>query len=151
MKIVPLTLAEANALVMQWHRHHKKVQGHRFSIGAKVGDELVGAAIVGRPVARSLDWHKVAEVTRLVTNGHKNACSFLYSAVARICREMGYERVQTYILGSEPGTSLLAAGWHLSHRTSESHRWTNRANRRSDQPVEAKQCWVKDFSINMPS
>jgi hypothetical protein len=51
----PLTLAAANALVAQLHRHHRPAVGHRFSIGAfkpapaeAGGDRLVGAAIVGR-------------------------------------------------------------------------------------------------------
>jgi hypothetical protein len=44
----PLTLAQANDLVAQFHRHHKPMAGHRFSIGAFPGDRLVGAAIVGR-------------------------------------------------------------------------------------------------------
>ena len=34
-----------------WHRHHKPVVGHRFSIGVENG-EIRGACIVGRPVAR---------------------------------------------------------------------------------------------------
>jgi hypothetical protein len=46
-----LTLAEANSVVGQWHRHHTKVSGHRFSIGAMRDGELVGAAIISRPVA----------------------------------------------------------------------------------------------------
>ena len=76
MKVKPLTLASANKLVGQWHRHHKPVQGHRFSLGAEHEGEIVGAVIVGRPVARH-GGHPdtVCEVTRLVTNGTKNACS----------------------------------------------------------------------------
>src|SRR5690242_3370013 len=80
MKIVPLTLAQANALVASLHRHHKPAQGHRFSIGAEHNGALVGAVIVGRPVARGCDPYRTAEVVRLVTDGTKNACSFLYSA-----------------------------------------------------------------------
>ena len=43
---------------------------------------------------------EVVEVTRLCTDGTKNACSFLYGAAARIAKEMGYKQIQTYILES---------------------------------------------------
>lgn len=51
MRSVPLTLAQANGLVARWHRHHKPVHAHRYSIGAMKNGELVGAVIVARPVA----------------------------------------------------------------------------------------------------
>ena len=144
MKIVPLTLKQANELVAALHRHHKPVVGHRFSLGVKAGDSLVGAAIVGRPVARAIDQYVVAEVTRLVTDGSKNACSTLYAACARVAREMGFERIQTYILESEPGTSLRASGWQQVATTAGgdwNHSW--RKGRRTDQPMVPKQRWEK--------
>lgn len=51
------------------------------------------------------------EITRLCTDGTKDACSFLYGAAARASVALGFKRVGTYILASEPGTSLIAAGW----------------------------------------
>lgn len=51
------------------------------------------------------------EVTRVATDGAKNACSMLYAAAWRACRALGYRRLVTYILAEEPGTSLHAAGW----------------------------------------
>jgi len=147
MKTIPLTLSQANELISAWHRHHKPAQGHRFSIGCVLtASDIVGAAIVGRPVGRKTDQYLVAEVTRMVTNGEKNACSFLYSACARIAREMGFERIQTFILREEPGTSLLAAGWRFDGNTdSAPQKWHSREGRRSDQPAERKQRWVKDL------
>ncbi len=109
-----MTLRQANAFVEALHRHHKPSRGHRFSIGCEVGGRLVGAVIVGRPVSRGCDPWRTAEVARLVTDGTKNACSFLYSAAARACSEMGFDKIQTYILDTEPGTSLRAAGWSLA-------------------------------------
>lgn len=118
LKIVPIELAEANELVSRWHRHHKPSQGHRFSVGCVNGQgEFVGAAIVGRPVARKVNWRTTVEVVRLVTNGTKNACSMLYAAAAKIAREMGYYKIQTYILDVESGVSLLAAGWKCEAET----------------------------------
>lgn len=111
--VVPIDLAEANAFVAQHHRHHKPVVGHKFSIGAALGEKIVGAVIVGRPVSRHRDDGMTLEVTRLCTDGTPNACSFLYGAAARACFALGYKRIGTYILASEPGTSLTAAGWRL--------------------------------------
>lgn len=111
--VVPMTLKEANAYVVQNHRHHKPVVGHKFSIGAARGDEIVGVVIVGRPVARMRDDGMTLEVTRLCTDGSKNVPSLLYGAAARAAFALGYKRIGTYILNSEPGTSLRAAGWKL--------------------------------------
>ena len=151
MTIVPLTLAQANELVAALHRHHKPVLSHRFSIGVEHEAKLVGAAIVGRPVCRNVEQYRVAEVTRLVTDGTKNACSILYAAAARIAREMGFNKIQTYILIDEPGTSLKAAAWEFEVET-PGGQWTTRAvdkvlrgagPRRTDQPTVPKQRWAK--------
>ena len=108
---VRIELAEANAFVQQHHRHHRPVVGHLFSLGAVLDERIVGVAIVGRPVSRHRDDGLTAEVTRLCTDGTKDACSFLYGAAARAAFALGFKRIGTYILASEPGTSLTAAGW----------------------------------------
>lgn len=115
LAIVPLRLREAAALVERWHRHHRPPQGGLFAVGVASLDEgrVVGAAIVGRPVARLLADGWTAEVTRVATDGTANACSALYGAAWRAARAMGYRRLVTYTLGTEPGTSLRAAGWAL--------------------------------------
>jgi hypothetical protein len=147
LKIVPLELRELNELVEKWHRHHKKVQGHRFSIGVmetKTG-ELVGGCSVGRPVARKLNAKEILEVTRLVTNGTKNACSILYACAARVGRELGYKKIQTYILETESGHSLKVSGWTLEDDNCGGGQWkhTDGKPRRTDQPICKKQRWVK--------
>jgi hypothetical protein len=83
LTIERLGLDEANAFVKAHHRHHMPVIGHLFSIGAALGDKIVGIVIVGRPVSRMRDDGMTAEVTRLCTDGTRNACSFLYGAAAR--------------------------------------------------------------------
>jgi hypothetical protein len=138
LRLVPLDLASANAFVERVHRHHKKVVGHKFSLGAMLGDELVGIAIVGRPVARMRDDGWTLEVTRLATDGTRNACSFLYGAAARAAFALGYRRVGTYILKSEPGTSLKAAGWRLIGETGGGS-WSRQDRPRIDKhPTEPK-------------
>jgi hypothetical protein len=110
---VRIELGEANAFVARHHRHHAPVVGHLFSLGAVLGDAVVGVVIVGRPVSRHRDDGMTAEVTRLCTDGTKNACSFLYGAAARAAFALGFTRIGTYILANEPGVSLTAAGWRL--------------------------------------
>jgi hypothetical protein len=117
VKLVRIQLPEANAFVREHHRHHKPVVGHLFSIGAAKDGKIVGVAIVGRPVARMRDDGETAEVTRLCTDGTRNACSFLYGACSRAAFAIGFKRIGTYILASEPGTSLTGAGWRLVGET----------------------------------
>lgn len=111
LEIVPITLEEANDFVRQHHRHHRATVGHKFSIGCSDGEKIVGVAIVGRPVSRRLDNGWTLEVNRLCTDGTKNACSILYAAAWRATRAMGYKKLVTYILDTEDGASLRAAGW----------------------------------------
>lgn len=147
MNVRPCELAVANAFVAQHHRHHQPVQGHRFSLSAWDGDTLVGVAVVGRPVARMAGSPlEVAEVTRLCTDGTPNACSALYGAAARVAREMGFARIQTYILDSEAGTSLKASGW-VNEGEAGGGQWkhTDGRPRRTDQPTALKQRWVRHF------
>lgn len=115
---VPLELREANAFVESLHRHHPPVHRDKYRIGAEVDGKLVGVVQVGRPVSRMLDDGKTVEVVRLCTDGTKDVCSFLYSRAARIAKQMGYEKIITYILVDEPGTSLIAAGWKQEAITS---------------------------------
>ena len=114
LALTPISLREANAFVERNHRHHKGVTGHKFSIGCTRDGELVGVAIMGRPVSRYLDDGLTLEVNRLCTTGAENACSMLYGAAARAARAMGYQKIITYTLDTEPGTSLRAAGWQCA-------------------------------------
>jgi hypothetical protein len=113
LMLCPLELGEANEFVRQIHRHHGPVVGHKFSLGAVLNDKIVGVSIIGRPVARHRDDGLTLEVTRLATDGTRNACSFLYGASARATFALGYKRIGTYILAAENGASIKAAGWRL--------------------------------------
>lgn len=111
MIAVPMELKDAQAYINQYHRHHQAAHRDKFRIAAMENGEIVGVVQVGRPVSRVLDDGKTLEVLRLCTNGKKDVCSFLYSRAARIAKEMGYQKIITYILESESGTSLRASGW----------------------------------------
>lgn len=143
LDIVPVTLAEANAFVEQNHRHHGKTVGHKFSVAVADTEtgEIVGVAIVGRPVSRHLDNGWTLEVNRLCTDGTKNACSMLYAAAWRAARAMGYKKLITYILDSESGTSLKAAGWKCIGQAG-GVRWTGKRRPQVDlYPAQMKIKW----------
>jgi len=140
---VRIDLNEANAFVRQHHRHHMPVVGHLFSLGASLGDKIVGVAITGRPVSRMRDDGMTVEVTRLCTDGTKNACSFLYGACARAAFALGYKRIGTYILSSEPGSSLMGTGWRLVGETGGGS-WTTPSRPRVDKhPLQTKMLFEK--------
>ena len=130
-KIKHLELKEANAFVKKYHHHIDETQGHRFSIGCTYKEKLVGVAIVGRPISRYYDQSKVIEVTRLCTDGTKNASSFLYSACAKASKYLGYDRIQSYILESESGITLIASNFKYSH-TSEMSNWNKYKRNKKD-------------------
>lgn len=134
MKVAPLTLADANAFVHAHHRHSKKVQAHKFSIGAVHEGALVGVAICARPVARKLDDRITIEVRRLcvLDDAPKGAPSFLYRAAWRCAAAMGYQRLITYTLETEPGASLRGAGFQEVARSpawKPGTGWTTRKKR----------------------
>jgi len=159
IRIRPIELRDANAFVAQHHRHHKPVQGHRWSLAAFDGERLCGVAIVGRPVAKSYDPLSVVEVTRLCTDGTKNACSALYAAAARAAEAVGYRRIQTYILETETGGSLKASGWEREEATtggqwSRPGDWSDPSQavlfqrNRTDQPTCGKVRWARVLNKN---
>ncbi len=142
LRIIPCELAEANAFVLAHHRHHGPATGHKFSLAACSEDEVIrGVAIVGRPVARLLDDGWTLEVTRLATDGTANACSCLYGACRRAAFALGYRRLVTYVLDSEPGVSLLAAGWKCIG-VAGGGSWSRRDRPRVDKaPTQLKIRW----------
>lgn len=111
LHLVACTITQARAFVAVHHRHLGPPVSGLFAVGVAQGAELVGVAIVGRPVARGLQDGATAEVTRVCTLGARNACSMLLGACRRGCIALGYRRLVTYTLAAEPGTSLRAAGW----------------------------------------
>ena len=116
-----------------------------------------GVAICSNPVARNADDGLTLEVSRLCTDGTPNACSMLYGACARIAKDMGFKKIQTYILESEPGTSLRASGWICEGQAGATN-WFKNASERTKQrnayqqmelfakkkpPEEMKQRWCR--------
>ena len=113
LELQPIDYQEACLFIQKHHRHHLPPQGWKFGIGVNDGNDIVGVITIGRPVARHIDNGSTLEVTRCCTDGTRNACSILYASAWRATRALGYKRLITYILKSERGTSLIAAGWKI--------------------------------------
>lgn len=134
---------EAKEYIKKNHRHHKPPQGDIFRVAAYEDERIVGVVMVGRPVSRMLQDGETCEVIRLCTDGTTNTCSFLYSRAARIAKEMGFKRIITYILETEPGTSLKASGW-TNEGEAGGGSWDKPSRKRTDKaPTCKKQRWSK--------
>lgn len=142
LELQPITQREADRFITEHHRHHPPSRGWKFGIAVASDGVVVGVIVVGRPVAASFDDGWTAEATRCCTDGTKNAASMLYGAACRAAMAMGYRRLITYTMRSEPGTSLRAAGWTVIARR-PARSWAKESGRpRVDRsPVEERQLW----------
>jgi hypothetical protein len=141
LEVVPVSLAEANVFIRQYHRHHGPVAGAKFCIAVSFSGTIAGVAIVGRPVARLLDDGWTLEVNRTCTDGTKNVNSMLYGACRRAAFALGYRRLITYTLPTEQGRSLLASGWKCLG-TAGGGGWSRRSRPRIDlHPTQQKLRW----------
>lgn len=125
MRIVPVTLRQAQAFVAAHHRHSKPPRGWKFGVALEVGGVIVGVATAGRPVAREIQQREplTLEVNRTCTDGTRNANSMLYGAVWRAAKAMGFTRAITYTQHGESGASLRAAGWRVVERLPARKSW----------------------------
>jgi hypothetical protein len=141
LAICPISISDAKAFVAACHRHHRAPTGGLFAVAAAKMGQIVGVAIVGRPVARALVDGYTAEVVRLASDGSRNACSLLYGAAWRACRALGYRRLITYTLPSEGGASVRAAGFRLVGRAGGGS-WSCPSRPRVDRhPLQEKLRW----------
>lgn len=85
MRIVPLSMKDAEAYLADHGRHYKTPAEPICAIG--VGDEegLHGAAILGRSNADG-------ELSHIYCDGASQAYSLLYGAVWRAFKALGYEK-----------------------------------------------------------
>jgi hypothetical protein len=119
----PITLRKANDWLDGVHRHNGRTarNGGKFAISVVNADgDVVGVAIVGNTLSATYMDGVTAEVLRVCTasaDAPKNVCSMLYAACWRAWRAMGGQRLITYTLQSEAGTSLSAAGWRIVGQT----------------------------------
>lgn len=146
MRIAPCSVKEAKRWVREYHRHLKRIQGGLFA--AKVVDaagQTRGVAIAGfGPRA----WNGTGRlvITRVSSDGARNACSALYGAMCRAGKALGYREAWTYTLPGEPGTSLRAAGFIFMGETDGGEH--DRPSRRRAPAIhpEPKSRWMRVLS-----
>lgn len=145
LHLQPITLSEAQRFIRDHHRHHGAPVGWKFGVAINDGSQVVGAITVGRPVSRHLDDGLTLEATRCcVLEGIRNGASMLYGAAWRAAKALGYQRLITYTLIEEPGTSLRAAGWRDVYTTQPRNGgWDTPSRPRVDtHPLGQKRLWV---------
>ena len=113
LDVRPVSLNSARQWIAEQHRHLRRpVTGWLFGVEILRDGKRIGVACAARPSARMLQDGVTCEITRVaVLEGERNACSFAYGALRRAAKALGYRRVFTYTLESEPGSSLRAAGF----------------------------------------
>lgn len=149
LSLTHIDFAMASAFVGRHHAHHGPSVGWKWGHGVRNGEDLIGVCVVGRPVARMIDATTTVEVTRLCVRRDlpralcRNACSMLYGVAARAAQQRGFQRIITYTLTEEPGTSLRAAGWHREKQT-RGGSWSRPSRRRQDHaPTGRKWRWSR--------
>lgn len=111
MRVRPISQHAARAWI-DAHRNLSAPRGWLFGVAILDDDgALLGVACAGRPAARLLQDGATCEITRVCTDGARNACSFAYGALRRAAVALGYARVYTYTRLDEPGSSVRAAGF----------------------------------------
>jgi len=130
LRVRPMTCKAAALHVAKNHRHSRGTTGGLFAAAVYDGGRLAGVAICAKPVARMLDDGLTVEITRVCTDGTRNACSKLYGALCRAAAAIGYEKAVTYTLADEPGDSLRAAGFAVAARLKARPTWNCAARSR---------------------
>ena len=152
LELIPISLREANDFVESFHRHNKRTScnGGKFAIGVSDGRGLVGVAIVGRAIARALNDGATAEVLRCCTNDKspKNVCSMLYAACWRAWKAMGGQKLVTYTLQSECGSSLRGAGMKIvAESNGRKNGWSSNLRKRDWQPIYGQLKFRWEFTV----
>ncbi|MCK5316919.1 MAG: hypothetical protein KAJ55_03345 [Anaerolineales bacterium] len=154
-----VTLTQAKEFIRRWHRHHKPPTGWRWGHAlASYTDpfrrtaQVVGVAMVGRPVARAINHREVVEVNRLCVHPEIdsglvwNVASQLYGAAWKEAKRRGFKKIITYTLESESGVSLKAAGWTPEAKT-KGGSWNTPARSRQDKgPTCRKIRWARELT-----
>lgn len=153
-QILPIAQRKAREFVNEHHEHNRAPAGWRFGAGIWNGPTLLGVIMVGRPVARALDASTTAEVNRLClrrdvpAERRWNACSMAYGWAAREAKRRGFQRIITYTLETEAGTTLRAAGWREEART-KGGSWSTPSRPRADTaPTCPKVRWSRDLCVS---
>lgn len=69
----PMTRDQANAYIVAHHRHHGRVAGHRFIVGAELGGVLSAVACAGKAFHHTESWNE--EIGEMYEHLHGQAPS----------------------------------------------------------------------------
>lgn len=140
LSVEPITVKAAQKFCAEHHRHLPKVQGGLFAAAVVADGKVCGVAIAGHPARVWMGTGRLA-ILRVATDGTRNACSMLYSALCAAGKALGYREAWTYTLPDEPGTSLRAAGFEFQGVTAgEEHDRPSRRRAPAVRP-EPKKRW----------
>lgn len=143
LELRPITVRAACDQVSILHRHLPRVIGGLFGSTLWADEKLVAVGIASLPKAKASQDGFTMEVSRLATDGYRNACSRLYGALCRAAAAVGYRRALTFTRLDEPGTSLRAAGFRDDGLTREQS-WDRPSRSRSAEPSQVRR-WVRDL------
>lgn len=152
LRLLPWTVKKALPWVKEVHRVLPDCTGAMWAVSVRSGDEVVGAALVGRPNRTWDDMTLLTVIRVAVKEGYPNACSMLYGACARAARAMGAENLVTYTHAWEDGASLKAAGW-INGGLTEGGEWGNAKRPRKKVVDSGPKCrwwapWSKKLTEN---
>lgn len=141
LELQPLPVRAACDEVWILHRHLPRVVGGLFACALWVDGTRVAVAIASLPKAPQSNDGFTVEISRLASDGHRNACSRLYGALCRAAAAVGYRRAITFTRLDEPGTSLVAAGFTDDGLTREQS-WDRPSRSRSAERSQVRR-WVR--------
>lgn len=114
LSILPTSLRRANTYIKDNHRHHGALNSCRFALRVLDGrGKQRGVLVTRNPASKSLDDQLTLEISRICTDGAKNAVTKLVGSTRRAAKALGYKRIITYTLPEEGGASLRAANFDL--------------------------------------
>ena len=146
----PVRQKEIKEFINDHHRHLSAPPGDKTRWGIFNGDEMIGVCMMGRP-CRPLDDGKTMCVTRLAINCSlskkltHDACSQLLGACKRWCKKNGIEKLYTYTLPTESGSSPKAAGFEFigyTRASKKGHSSKGRTRRLNGLEGIKKKRWV---------
>ncbi len=139
---IPITVKSAQRYVKRWHRHLPEVQGGLWAVAVAEQNEKkpCGVAIVSRPARMAQDGFTCV-ITRVATDGTRNACSKLYSLCRRVAQVMGYRRVRTFTREDECGASLLAIAAKMEDEL-PAQQWSRPSRKRKANEAVVRKRWA---------
>jgi hypothetical protein len=112
LRLAPCTVKDAKRWVARHHSRLRVLVGALMAVAVEQDNRRVCVATVSLPKAKAFNGRKIAEVSRVASDGTaEHAASMAYGAARRLALAAGYRRVVSYTHQDEPGICLKAAGF----------------------------------------